>query len=203
MALFARSGPIGVDIPISGLQKFLYAGLGPIWGTTSNNLYDSYDRCYRELVDPGYVPKMPKPNSQGVLEYAALSLDTETTWATSFCHLGDEVKHDWRSGTSTARISWFFWVNLKKIKPGITDHRADEEARNDVLKLLYKYSGYEIEGWTIGYENVFRDFKGMLTQDKKEYLDLHPQHVFRIDTAVAFKLTDCTPTNQFSFNNKI
>lgn len=206
MALYQRSGPLGVDIPIAGLQKFLYNGLQSLWvsGVPTDGLpFDSYDRVYKELTDIGYIPKLPKQNTLGVLEYAAMGFDTETNSAISFCSIGDRVKHDWKTGGSEAEVSWFFWVNLGLIKPGISDHRADEEARVDVLRLMYQYRGFEINGWAIGYETVFQDFKGLLTPDKKEYMDLHPVHVFRIDTTTVYKFTECTPSNQFFFNNKI
>jgi hypothetical protein len=195
MAIIARSAPIGVDIPIAGLQKLLYNSLLPIWITANPKAqpYTSYDRCYAELIDTGYVPKMPVQNSAGVLEYAALSFDPDTNAAVSFAHVNGDIKHDWKSGTSTAQVQWFFAVDLSQIKPNVQDHRADEEARNDVLRVIYSNANFELNGWVIGYKNVFKEFSGQLTEDKKEGLDLQPLHVFRIDTAVAFKLTNCTP----------
>src|ERR1700722_19593859 len=92
MALFARSSPIDVDLPISGFQKFLYSQVKLAWNITDDFKYDCYDRAYRDLIDTGYVPRYMIPNSQGVLEYKTLGFDPETNWAISFFSVGDQVK---------------------------------------------------------------------------------------------------------------
>lgn len=197
MALIARTNPIDVDLPIAGFQKFLYSQVKLAWGITDDYKYACYDRAYRDLIDTGYVPRYLVPNSQGVLEYKTLAFDPETNWAISFFSVGDVVK-EVEDRTSRASVALIFAVNLgtsslPTIKPGITDHRPDAEARNDIERICFTPRfNFELTSIETGIETVFREYKGFLTQDRKEFLDWQPLHVFRLNFDLTYGLEDCT-----------
>lgn len=203
MALIARSGPVGIDIPIAGFQKFLYSQVKLAWNITDDLKYACYDRAYRDLIDTGYVPRYMVPNAQGALEYKTLEFDPEINWAISFFSVGDQMK-EVDNRTSKSQVALIYAVNLGSpaaptMKPGIIDHRADEEVRNDIERICYTPRfDFEITGIETGIENVFRDYKGLLTKDAKQFNDLQPLHVFRINFDLTYGLEDCTsPVQNF------
>jgi len=203
MALIARSSPVDIDIPIAGFQKFLYSQVKLVWGITDDYKYACYDRAYRDLIDTGYVPRYLIPNAQGTLEYKTLGFDPESNWAISFFSVGDVIK-EVENRTSKSQVALIFAVNLgtpgnPTIKPAITDHRPDAEARNDIERICFlPRFNMEITGVETGIENVFRDYKGFLTKDRKEFLDWQPLHVFRINFELIYGLEDCTtPVSNF------
>jgi hypothetical protein len=195
--LFARQNPVDIDIPIAGLQKFLYSQVKLAWNITDDFKYDCYDRSYRDLVDKGYVPRYLITNAQGVLEYKTLGFDPETNWAISFFHVGDQVK-EVENRTSRSQVALIFAVNLgtpaiPTVKPLITDHRPDAEVRNDIERICYTpWFNFELTSIETGIETVFREYKGFLDQDRKEFLDWQPLHVFRLNFDLIYGLEDCT-----------
>jgi len=197
MALITRSNPIDVDLPIAGFQKFLYSQVKLAWGINDDFKYACYDRAYRDLIDTGYVPRYMIPNTQGVLEYKTLGFDPEVNWAISFFSVGDNVK-EVENRTSRSSVGLIFAVNLgtpanPTVKPGIIDHRPDAEVRNDIERICFTPRfDMEITGIETGIDNVFREYKGFLTQDRKEYLDWQPLHIFRINFDLTYGLEDCT-----------
>lgn len=203
MPLITRSNPVGEDIPICGFQQFLYSQVKLAWNITDDFKYACYDRAYRDLIDTGYVPRYMIPNTQRVLEYKTLGFDPESNWAISFFSVGDNIKEvDNRSSRSS--VALIFAVNLgtpasPTVKPAIIDHRPDAEVRNDIERICYTPRfNLEITGIETGIENVFREYKGFLTQDRKEYLDWQPLHVFRINFDLTYGLEDCTsPVHNF------
>lgn len=192
MALYARSNPVGMDIPIQGFQQFLYNQVKQVWGIQDDFKYACYDRAYRDLIDIGYVPRAIVPNSQGVMEYVNVGLNTDLSWAVSFFHVPDQVKIV-TNRTSGVQLALIFMVNLDMIKPSIKDHRADEEARNDIERICYTPRfDLDITSVEIGYETVMREYKGALTTDKSQWKDFHPLHAFRINMTMNYALEDCT-----------
>lgn len=197
MALIARKNPIDIDIPIAGFQQFLYSQVKLVWGITDDQKYACYDRAYRDLIDTGYEPRYLIPNAQGVLEYKTLGFDPEVNWALSFFSVSDLVK-EVDNRVSKSSVALIFGVNLgtpakPTVKPLITDHRPDAEVRNDIERICFT-PRFELEITSIetGMENVFREYKGFLTQDRKQLLDWQPLHVFRINFDLSYGFEDCT-----------
>jgi|SRR5579862_2859368 len=197
MALLTRSNPVGIDIPIAGFQKFLYNQVKAKWGITDDFKYTCYDRAYRELIDTGYAPRYMVPNAQSVLEWVTCTIDDTTDWVVSFFSVPDQIQ-EIENRTSVAKVSLIFQVNLgtadnPTIKPAITGHRADEEVRNDIEQICFTPRfGFELAGFETGFENVFKDYKGLMTEDRKNIADLHPRHVFKINFNLEYALEDCT-----------
>lgn len=190
MALYTRSKPVGIDISIAGFQKFLYSQVKAAWNISDDLKYDCYDRAYRDYIDTGYVPRALVPNNLGTLEYTTLTFNPDLNWAMSFFSVGDSVK-EVVNRTSRSQIALIFAVNLDAVKSGITDHRADEEVRNDIERICYiPRFNMDLTGVETGYENVFRDYKGLITQDQKNLRDFNPLHVFKINFELNYDFLD-------------
>jgi len=204
MALYTRSAPVGIDIPIAAFQQFLYSQVKLAWNISDDFKYACYDRAYRDLIDKGYVPRSMIPNSQGVLEYATINFDPETNWAVSFFSVADQTKII-MNRTSSSQMALIFGVNLgtadhPTIKPTVLDHRPDEEVRNDIERICYTPRfDFQINSIDTGYEYVFRDYKGMIDRDKTQYRDWQPLRVFRINMELQYALEDCYQPVQNSF----
>lgn len=199
MALYGRSNPVGIDIPIRGFQKFLYNQVKSVWNIQDDSKYRCYDRAYNDLIDKGYVPRVISPNTEGVLEYQTISFDETLDWAVSFFNVSDRMS-EISNRSSRSQVGLIFAVNLEKIKPAITGFRGDEEARVDIAKICFTPRfEFELTGIDIGYENVFKEYKGLLTPDRNDWRDYHPLHVFRINFDLTYALEDCfdSPPNSF------
>ena len=85
------------------------------------------------------------------------------------------------------------------VKPNITDHRPDEEVRNDIENICYTPRfNFDITGVDTDFETVFRDYKGFLVDDNKGYADFQMLHVFRINFDLIYDSLDtydCTTSN--------
>ena len=199
--LYARNKPVGIDIPIAGFQKFLYSQVKAAWNITDDVKYDCYDRAYRDLTDKGYVPRFILPNSQGALEYKTLFFDPELNWAMSFFHMAGTTQVI-SNRTSLNKCSLIFAVNLGTpasakgpavltVKPNITDHRPDEEVRNDIENICYvPRFNFNLTGVEIDFDQVFKEYRGFLNSDNEAFQNFQMLHVFRINFDLIYDSLD-------------
>ncbi len=173
--LYTKTTPKGIDIIIQALQTHLYNELASTWDTTS---YNSYGRCYKNESSEGVIPEV----FIGTNDYNPL-LDVDKVNAFSFFVCGDDI--DYEEGLYTVEVGLIFFFNLKNLKSSIT-HRADEEARIDVLLLLEEYPSFEIIGVQTGYDNVFAEFN----TDLIKLDDIQPYHCFRVNGLMRYSAKD-------------
>jgi len=178
--LITKPSPVGLDIPIQRLQKYLHDELLPIWGldptdANSSKLYECYCRCHRNKTTSGYIAEWftgaDKNNYKEVYwndELAAISFFGTASIETY--QIDNKIN-----------VHLVFFVDLQKVKPGI-NHRADEEARNDVKKILsagmFGFRYLSTETWL---ENVLREYPHSYRSDRLAKVDIHPVHAFRLN----------------------
>jgi len=180
-----KANPVGIDKPISSLQKAFYSTLVKKWGINANK-YNCYARCYR--------------NQTGNNEWAAEVFDgkdytevyfNDTVSVVSFFGIGGEAQMS-QDGMMMANIHILFFVNLKEIKPGT--ERNDEEARIDVQSIIDHFGtahGFLITKQTIGIDKILNEYPGTRKSEGLKFRDQHPLHCFRFDTQIFYQPTNC------------
>lgn len=187
MSNITKIAPVGVDIQIQNLQTFLFGKLCGTWNIDATQ-WNSYGRAYRNQTADGYTPEAYIGGTNGSTDYKEVMFDDSVS-VTSFFYLHEVTK---RSGVAqVAPVSVIFTVNVPKLKPMIA-HRADEEIRVDVEKLLTTSKfGFELTGWQLGIDNVFREFSGWKKTIGIKFRDQHPLHCFRIDMNLLYTQFNC------------
>jgi hypothetical protein len=86
-------------------------------------------------------------------------------------------------------VHLIFAVNLTKVGINVA-HRADEEVRMDVYRLLLKYPEFVVNEIVIGSDSVFREYTAWkkLIPDR----DMQPNHFFRINFTLNYIPTFCS-----------
>lgn len=168
--LITKTKPAGIDIPIQKAQTRAYNHLVAVWG--GGIKYDAYGRCYRNKNATGYIAEVFSAGT----EYKEVYLD-DTLDAISFFGISDKITFDKENKTD---VHWIFFVNLLKLKPGIT-HRADEEVRQDVGKALGPAAfGLFYQSIEFSVDNILREYPGS-RREKLKAADMHPWHCFRLN----------------------
>jgi len=188
--MYVKTSPVGIDIPITHLQRFMYPELKTIWGITDDTDYDCHGRAYRNQTADGYIPEVftGVGNSTTQADYKEVFFD-DSKKALSFFFLGEITKHD--RGNATAPVSLVFMVNVPDLKPAIA-WRGDEEIRNDVEKLLQiDRDDFNLVEIILGVDNVFKEFSGWRKKEGIKFRDMHPTHCFRLNFNVLFDINDC------------
>lgn len=160
MALYVKSNPVGLDIPIQRLQNLIYNGLG--W-----NKYDCYGRVYPIERDGKTYPEYFSTEN----EYKELMFDDRNLNAMSFFY--EESNRSYSDYEFTVGVNLVFLVNLKSLYPAVT-HRADEECHNAVGSILRKEGFWRQTGLITGINNALSEFN-----IDKTTSDMQPKHVFR------------------------
>ncbi len=158
--------PIGLQAIVNKLQVALYEPLKATW---NNAQLDGYPICYSKEKDG----KRTIEHFTSGVDYKNLIYAEENKfWFTI------EQKPSQVSGTINeyqSQLALYFTVNLAEIKPNITTHRADLEARADVLEILEKQgSVVRIVQTITEIDNVYKGY----SYNKGD--DLHPYHCFKI-----------------------
>lgn len=179
--IYKKVSPVGIDVPIQKLQQKLFDSLLDKWSLDVND-YKSYGRCYRNSKEEGYVPEMFVGEGK---EYQDLFLDDNHV-VTSF--FGCE-KIPLQNESFRADVHLIFAVNLTKVGLNVS-HRADEEVRMDVYKILKPFPEFIVNEILIGSENVFREYTAWkkLIPDR----DMQPNHFFRINFTLNYIPTFCS-----------
>lgn len=181
--LYLKDPAAGLDKVIQRKQVTIFEPLLTRWNI-SEAAYRSYGRCYRNDSDKGYIPEMYVDGSKK--DYIDLMLD-DTFAVTSF--FGSENARADAGGYMVADVHLIFAVNLETLYPD-TSHRADEEVRNDVVKLFQFNKEMPLTSIVWGMEKVFTEY----TAWKKDirYRDLQKFHFFRLNFTLKYLPTnDC------------
>jgi hypothetical protein len=183
MALITINNPVGINVGIGKLQAFLFNRLVTKWGISGDD-YSSYGLVYRNKKDNQYIAEA----FTGVRnEYKEVYWD-DTKAAVSWFGISGASTFDKVNKTSVHLV---FFVNLKKLKPLIA-HRADEEVRIDVQKLIGSFSfGFSYEGSELWIENVLREYPGSRRDNRLGAVDMHPIHCFRINLTCLYSPNIC------------
>lgn len=182
--VYYKTNPVGIDAEIQRLQKFLYDTLKIKWGITNDVDFDLYGRVYRNQTADGFIPEAYKGNAN----YQEVFVN-DAIKATGYFGIGDSITYN--KGTSTAQVYLVFTVNVAKLKPSIV-HRADEEIRVDVERLLEnRRNCCTITSFETGIDNVFKEFSGWRKKEGIKYTDMHPLHCFRINLNLIYNIQDC------------
>lgn len=186
--LITRSNPQSIDYSIAQLQKHLHDELMGLWGLDTEDpeqgaLYRCYDRCNRNKREGGYVAEI----YLGANEYEEVYWHDDIN-AISFFGTGAKEEH---AANESTQVHLVFFVNLAKLKPGIT-HRADAEVRKDVQNVVsggwYGFTHTSTEIWL---ENVLREYPGSYRDQRLKAVDMHPVHCFRLNFEVAYNKNIC------------
>lgn len=170
MIKYPKISPVGSDIEIQELQTIFDDELSAKWSTSE---YDSYGRVYIE-------PKDRKPIIYiGSEEYIEVLAD-DTIASISFFRISDNAVKVARD-TYNANCDIIFFVNLKTIYPNIA-HRADEEARRDVVNLINQVKSFKVLSIAQVYDKVYDDMKF----DFQVQPDMQPYHIFKIQTELTY-----------------
>ena len=180
MAINRKISPVGVDDPIDKLQVALFNNL--TWSTAVNG-YESYHRVYKIPSEKNGNGLVPQRHVSGN-DYEEVFGDDGFS-ATSFFLVDDREPV---TDKVKSEVNIIFQVNLEEAYPGITTHRADEEARKDVYDVLYNRPDIgKITSIVKEIRNVYEDLK--ITQ--VNFDDMQPLHVFKITMDVHHDMLNC------------
>ncbi len=182
-----KNKPAGIDIPIQALQKFLYRKLKDTWAVDDSN-FEGYGRVYKNSNDKGYIPELFNSSSEaGNTTYKALYFDKDKLKALFFFSVEDRETYQQEQGTATIPVSVIFIVNLSRLNKN-AHHRADEEVRNDV-RILCSLGLHETRllGTETGFQNVFKQFNGLVNKDGEVFEDRHPVFCFKMNLELAYQ----------------
>jgi hypothetical protein len=93
---------------------------------------------------------------------------------------------------SQADVHMVFFADLSQLAlkdhTGQTiSHRADEELRQMVLKIIGKYSfGFNYVSTDLWLENVLKEYPGSRREERMIAVDMHPVHCFRINLTLNY-----------------
>jgi len=121
------SSPIGLQAIVNKLQVVLYEPLKATW---NNAQLDGYPICYSKEKDG---KRTIEHFSSGVDYKNLIYAEENKFWFTNPYPI-TEVRNS--SGIYETQLDLYFTVNLLEIKSQITTHRADYEARKDVIDIL-------------------------------------------------------------------
>lgn len=175
MANNLKTSPVGIDVVVDRLQQLIYDGVD--WDTNpmATTTYDSYPRIYKNPVQGGDRPEY----FIGDRDYKEVLLDDNFS-GTSFFTVSDERNLD---DVWSAQLSIIFQLNLAELYPAIP-HRADEEAHQTILNLLYdNIWNYEVSGLVVGVPNVYSEFDF----SQSIFDDMEKFHVFRINLNITYE----------------
>jgi len=180
MSLVQKIAPVGIDTSINTIQVELYSHLTTVALWTN---YESYSRAYKNPLGENTIPEVAVDDQ----EYEEVLFDDKFK-ATSFFLTEDNANSN--GDVFTQRVSIIFQGILTELYPTITDHRADAEMLDDVMKAFEK-TNYKVTNIITGVDNVYSDLD--LRNKLKEHInltDMSQFHVFRVDFDVQYTY-DC------------
>lgn len=170
------SNPTGIDWHLQQAQGKLYAHLQKVWGAGD---YHCYGRAYRNAATGGgYIAEV----YEGEGRYKEVYWDSQLS-AISFFGIGPKST---KEAAHQLDVHLVFFANLEKLKPGIT-HRADEEVRQDVYNAFGPAAyGLTYDSTELYLENVLREYKSSLRDERLRTVDMHPVHCFRLNYTLSY-----------------
>jgi hypothetical protein len=186
--LITKDAPTGIDFSIQQLQILLHNELLRRWGLNTDeaaDTYRAYGRIYRNKKDNQYIAEV----YEGAEEYNEVYWDDELS-AISWFGQSSTVKFGIKSKAS---IHLVFFVNISKLKPAI-QHRADEEIRNDVQRIIGRgLYGFTFESTELWIENVLKEYPGSRRDGRLAAVDMQPIHCFRLNLSLLYSTNNnCT-----------
>lgn len=170
-----KTNPQGVDKLIDKIQVHLNVKLS--LGNWDNN-HRAYKNPKRE-GETGLTAEVYTENG----EYRDCFFNDNFTTTTFF--ITDDVA-DIDNGLSSQEISCIFQCRISDVYT--TQHRADEELRNDVLRAFNSFPGrITLNTIETGIENVYREFN----TDALKYDDMSSIHVLRVNFTGVYETTCC------------
>lgn len=191
--ILAKTNPVGLDVVVHRIQKDIHKAFDVKWsvgGNTDKGII-CFPRCYVNFKDSNKF----KEYNDKIIEYFDSSttddyediLDSESNkMIVLHTHDIDDLSDVNGKNFKTTYLELIFIVDLSVAYPNIT-HRADEEARSEVTKIVEKIQNCKVYRIVRGLNKVFGDIK------YPSSLDLHPSHCFKIVLKV----------ERFSENEKI
>lgn len=156
-----KENPVGIDVEIQRIQEKLLEKLSD-W-----NL-EGFDRVY--VLDKKPIWYYKKNDYRHVLKF------DKKTYGLFFFVEGDST--DVKRNISKSDVDLIFLLDISKIKPN-SKHRADEEVKIDIQKILAKYLTREILKITKGI-NALSPFETRLE-------DLQPYHFIKFSFQIKYK----------------
>lgn len=188
MSKIIKIQPKGIDVKIQNFQTFIFDQLLLLWNINASD-YNSYGRAYRNQSKNGYIPEVFTGNSANNGKDYQEVFSNDKVKVQSFFSIAESQNYN--QGSTTAKVSLIFMVDVKKLKPN-TQHRADEEIRRDVEILCQNIRyGFEMKGIYTGIDSVFDEYPGVRRNEGMKFMDMHPLHCFRIEFNLLYNINDC------------
>lgn len=186
--IISKINPVGIDVKIAEIQKAIDKAFDVKWSEGQNTTGGivCYPRCYvnfkRRNKDTIYGLKIIEHFDASYAEDTVDYLDTNTEYRDILD--GEENRMVILDSYDifpvnglylyeSALIECIFVVNLNKTHPTIR-HRADEEVRLEVKKVLEKIPDVKIHKTVRSLNKIFGDIRYSTT------LDIHPLHCFKV-----------------------
>lgn len=192
MAIVSKTAPKGVDAVIDAIQQYIYPNLlGAGWTD-----YECYPRANKNIKGTNIIPEV----STDIKNYIEVLFD-DTKNATSFFTVSDIVNFNEDEQLIVQDVSLIFQVNLPKLFPAVTDHRADEEMHMQILQLLNENDELfvNVNGYVQTPGRVYDQLRlGNYARGNTPLDDISEFHVVRFDFQVTYDAGECdvvfTPT---------
>lgn len=168
-----KVNPVGLDAIIDVIQKKVYT-LQAEWGIE----LDGYHRCYILYKQEGQTVEA----FLGDNEYSnALSFAEGNKF---FFVAPNDIEYVSFNQYETD-IELYFILDVVECKPSIL-HRADEEVRQDVIKILERIPQIKVNRIIWQVDRVFNRFRNKQSRsyDYDIMVDIHPKHAFKIELKV-------------------
>lgn len=165
MANYLQVNPVGVDVSIQNIQKFIYDRIG--WSNI-----DVFGRIYKVNEKPSaFISKN---------EYREVFTNDKKS---AYIYFIVEDKHNTEDGISfEIGVKIVFLVNLKLIS-GESDTRPDSLVQKQAIDCINKVKMFHFnDGLETGIENVFKGFN----IKSLEKIDLNPFHVFSLNGQIVY-----------------
>lgn len=186
--IIEKINPVGIDVEVYKIQKAIHNAFNVLWnqnGEAENGII-CYPRCYinfkKRNKNTIYAERIIEYFDASELETTEDYIDTNVDYKDILD--GEENRmiildtYDFfpverSQNFESALVECIFIVNLNKTHPTIK-HRADEEVRIQVKKVLEKIPNVTIHRMVRSLNKVFGDLRYSTT------LDMHPLHCFKV-----------------------
>lgn len=159
----------GIDIPIGHIKDYLIDNLSGVGNIKI------YGRCFRNLTNEGYEPKVYLGNG----EYEEPFINDRSLIA----YFIDSNDHRSQNNSYfTTDVSIVFVLNLQKLSSSRNDSYWHSELRSMINKVSRSF--FEIQSLRKGYENVMQGFD----LSKYKHLDIQPYHIFSFNGTMQYYL---------------
>lgn len=179
MANNVHINPIGIEIPISRIQKYLFDSLTDLgWGSL-----EVYGKAYKNRILTGLVPQWYKDDGEYVTDLYIV--DTNDNNGNIF-FLVDDTQKAINAVEFQATVKIVFMINLDGIYANLSK-RDDVKAHKTVSGLLKDKSQFTIKSLETGLETVL---KGFDTTNIK-LADIQPLHIFAFKGVIKYNINKC------------